>query len=210
MYISFIIFSIIFIFLGVIENFIINKRILYRPNFLLYSEKKNKKKNTPEQVATRANKDLKEKKRKRPTSKILECLLKEKVEKVEKNSDENECSNVDKEIREGKRVPRLRVRNTNNHIYASIIDDYKKYVLCSTCSRDATLSKILGTYRRKATNRIINNGRTIKSAWEIGKIIGKKALNKGIFKVRFDRARHPYAGKVEALAEGARAVGLLL
>ncbi|KYO01018.1 apicoplast ribosomal protein L18 precursor, putative [Plasmodium reichenowi] len=210
MYISFILFSIIFIFLGVIENFIINKRVLYKPNFLLYSEKKNKKKSTPEQVTTRANKDLKEKKRKRPRSKILECLLKEKVEKVEKNSDENQCSNVDKEIREGKRVPRLRVRNTNNHIYASIIDDYKKYVLCSTCSRDATLSKILGTYRRKATNRVINNGRTIKSAWEIGKIIGKKALSKGIFKVRFDRARHPYAGKVEALAEGARAVGLLL
>ncbi|SBT79786.1 apicoplast ribosomal protein L18 precursor, putative [Plasmodium malariae] len=143
--------------------------------------------------------------------KILQNLLKENVEKVEKkNFPHSGNLDVDKEILEGKRIPRLRIKNTNNHIYAAVIDDYNRHILCFSCSQDPNLSSLIGTYRKKATNRVVNNGRTIKSAWEIGKDIARKALNKGISKVKFDRAKYRYAGKVEALAEGARAVGLLL
>ncbi|KOB89664.1 hypothetical protein PFDG_05214, partial [Plasmodium falciparum Dd2] len=147
-------------------------------------------KSTPEQVTTRVTNDLQEKKRKRPRSVLLPHRQKN-LEKAEKNSDENQRSHADKEAREGKRVPRSRVRITSNLIYASIIEDYTKYVLCSTCSRDATLSKILGPYRRKPTNRVIKQWATIKSAW------GNRA--------RFDRPRPPYAGKGEALAGGSEA-----
>ncbi|CRG93714.1 apicoplast ribosomal protein L18 precursor, putative [Plasmodium gallinaceum] len=207
MYISFIIFPLFLVYLGVLEGFIINRNIFHNyNNFLLLASSK-KKKNTIEEAPKRKNKNIKEKKKK---NKILETLLKEKVEKVKVNLDYSGSQNVDKEILEGKRVPRLRIKKTNNHIYATIVDDYKRHVLCFSCSHDSTLSQILGTYRKKTTNRIINNGKTIKAAWEIGKIVAKKALNKGIFKVKFDRANYKYEGRVEALAEGARAVGLLL
>ncbi|SBT38721.1 50S ribosomal protein L18 [Plasmodium ovale wallikeri] len=190
------------------KSFITNRSILPNNSFLLLSSAKSRK-GKSEQDAKGKPKCQKERRRKK--SKILEQLLQEHVDKIEKKDVEGITNpDVDDEIREGKRIPRLRIKNTHNHIYATVVDDYKRHILCFSCSRDPNLSSILGTYRKRATNRVVNNGRTIKSAWEIGKDIARKALNKGIFKVKFDRAKHRYAGKVEALAEGARAVGLLL
>ncbi|CRH01000.1 apicoplast ribosomal protein L18 precursor, putative [Plasmodium relictum] len=206
MYISFILFPLFLVYLGVLESFIIKRKVFHNYNNILLLASPKAKKNTIEEPK-RKNKNLKKKKKK---NKILEDLLKEKVEKTEVNLSDSRNQDIDKEILEGKRIPRLRIKKTNNHIYASVIDDYKRHILCFSCSLDPSLSQILGTYRKKTTNRIINNGKTIKAAWEIGKIVAKKALNKGIFKVKFDRANYRYAGRVEALAEGARAVGLLL
>ncbi|SCN58793.1 apicoplast ribosomal protein L18 precursor, putative [Plasmodium chabaudi adami] len=198
-------------FICVIKCFTTNKRASLHKSFLI-SSLKAKNKNTEVATPTR----VKQKERRRVKNEVLQQLIDEHA--ANKNAESGEDiqrevrSNldVDKEILEGKRIPRMRIKNTNNHIYASIIDDYKKHILCFTCSRDPNLSNILGTYVKKETNRIVNDGKSIKSAWEIGKVIGKKALSKGIFRVRFDRGRHKYEGKVEALAEGARAVGLIL
>ncbi|EAA21031.1 50S ribosomal protein L18 [Plasmodium yoelii yoelii] len=196
-------------FICAIKCFTINKKPPLYKSFLIGLSLKTKKQNSETNIPTRA-------KRKDRRREILQQLIDEHVanKNVEKDEDTKRGIinnlDVDKEILEGKRIPRMRIKNTNNHIYASIIDDYKKHILCFICSRDPNLSSILGTYINKKTNRIINDGKSIKSAWEIGKIIGKKALNKGIYRVKFDRGIYKYEGKVEALAEGARAIGLIL
>ncbi|ANQ08953.1 Ribosomal protein L18 [Plasmodium coatneyi] len=200
------------LYLDVLHSFATNRAVFPRNPFSLFSSP-NRKKAAPEKLPQGKVKKLKEKKKKKKNI-ALERLIREHAattEKVEKRDvSDNPNVDVDKEILEGKRVPRLRIKNTNNHIYATVVDDYRRHILCFSCSRDPNLSGVLGTYRNKSTNRVVNNGRTIKSGWEIGKDIGRKALNKGIFKVRFDRGKFKYAGKVEALAEGARAVGLQL
>ncbi|EUD68453.1 hypothetical protein C922_00849 [Plasmodium inui San Antonio 1] len=211
----------LFLYLDVLHSFTTNRAVFPRSPFPLFSSP-NRKKAAPEQLPQGKVKKLKEKKKKKKNS-ALERLLREHAEKVEKvekvetlqklekrDVSDNPSVDVDKEILQGKRVPRLRIKNTNNHIYATVVDDYRRHILCFSCSRDPNLSSVLGTYRKKTTNRVVNNGRTIKSGWEIGKDIARKALNKGIFKVKFDRGKFKYAGKVEALAEGARAVGLQL
>ncbi|SCM19268.1 apicoplast ribosomal protein L18 precursor, putative [Plasmodium berghei] len=196
-------------FICVIKCFTIHKKPSLHKSFLINLSLKTKKQNTETDTRVRA----KHKDRKRE---ILQQLIDEHVgnKHVEKVEDTNrEVRNnldIDKEILQGKRIPRMRIKKTNNHIYASIIDDYKKHILCFTCSRDPNLASILGTYINKKTNRVINDGKSIKSAWEIGKIIGKKALNKGIYRVKFDRGIYKYKDKIEALAEGARAIGLIL
>ncbi|GAW81889.1 50S ribosomal protein L18 [Plasmodium gonderi] len=204
--------SFLLIYLGVLECFVINRTVLPSNQFLLFSLSEKKKKNVTQQVSQGKDNKLKGKKKKKKKKCIaLEKLLREHVEKVNKREfSDSENLDVDKEILEGKRIPRLRIKSTQNHIYATVVDDYRRHILCFSGSRDPKLSGVLGTYRKKSTNRVVNNGRTIKSGWEIGKDIARKALNKGIFRVRFDRGKFKYAGKVEALAEGARAVGLLL
>ncbi|CAG9478028.1 50S ribosomal protein L18, putative [Plasmodium vivax] len=203
------------LYLDVLHSFATNRAASPRNPFSLFSSP-NRKKAAPEQLPKGKANKLKDKKKKKKNI-ALERLLRqhaeeaEKAEEVEKrDAPDNPRVDVDEEILQGKRVPRLRIKNTNNHIYATVVDDYRRHILCFSCSRDPNLSGVLGTYRNKTTNRVVNNGRTIKSGWEIGKDIARKALHKGIFKVKFDRGKFKYAGKVEALAEGARAVGLQL
>jgi large subunit ribosomal protein L18 len=89
--------------------------------------------------------------------------------------------------------PRLCVFRSNRYIYAQLIDDTKQKVLFSYSSANLKESK-----KKKKT----------EIALEVGKNIGKIAIDKGITKVAFDRAGYKYHGRVKALAEGARAAGL--
>ena len=92
--------------------------------------------------------------------------------------------------------PRLNVRRTNSHIYAQIINDVEGRTLCAASTIDPAF---------KATGKIGSN----KDAAElVGKLIGERALEKGITEVTFDRGGHLYHGRVKALADGARAAGL--
>lgn len=92
--------------------------------------------------------------------------------------------------------PRLNVRRTNAHIYAQIINDVEGRALCSASTLDASF---------RATGKVGSN----KEAAEfVGKLIGERALEKGITTVTFDRGGHLYHGRVKALADGARAAGL--
>lgn len=89
--------------------------------------------------------------------------------------------------------PRLCVFRSNRYIYAQIVDDTKQRVLFACSSSNLKDSK--------------SKNKT-EIATEVGKMIGKLALDKGIEQVSFDRAGYRYHGRVKALADGARAAGL--
>ena len=92
--------------------------------------------------------------------------------------------------------PRLAVFRSNNHMYAQIIDDTvgKTLVSASTLDKDV-----------KAECEMTNN---VEAAAVVGKVVAKKALEKGITTVVYDRGGFIYEGKVKALAEAAREAGL--
>ena len=93
-------------------------------------------------------------------------------------------------------VPRLAVFRSLHHIYAQIIDDTKGMTLLSASTLEAPLKETLD-----------NTGNT-EAAKKVGLEIGKKAREKGITEVVFDRGGNIYHGRVKALAEGAREAGL--
>ena len=93
-------------------------------------------------------------------------------------------------------TPRLAVFRSNNHMYAQIIDDTVGNTLVSASTLDKEV---------KAAVEKTNN---VEAAAHLGTVIAKKALDKGITTVVFDRGGFIYAGKVKALAEAAREAGL--
>ena len=92
--------------------------------------------------------------------------------------------------------PRLAVFRSNNHVYAQVIDDVagKTLVSASTLEKDIKAE--------------LKNTDDIEAATKIGDVVAKRALEKGIKAVVFDRGGYIYHGKVEALAEAARKAGL--
>ncbi len=87
--------------------------------------------------------------------------------------------------------PRLNVFRSNKEIYVQVIDDEKQITLASSSS------KILKV-----------NGSNIEGAKAVGKDIAEKCQKLKIKNVVFDRGGYLYHGRVEALAESARANGL--
>ena len=94
--------------------------------------------------------------------------------------------------------PRLRVTRTNAHIYAQVIDD------SDTTSKTRVSASSLDA-EFKATGK---NGSNKEGAEEVGKLVGKRAIEAGISEIVFDRGGHLYHGRVQALADGAREAGL--
>ena len=92
--------------------------------------------------------------------------------------------------------PRLAVFRSNNHMYAQIIDDTVGNTLVSA----STLQKDVKAELTKTNN--------VEAAAHLGTVIAKKALEKGITTVVFDRGGFIYQGKIQALAEAAREAGL--
>ena len=92
--------------------------------------------------------------------------------------------------------PRLAVFRSNNHMYAQIIDDTVGNTLVSA----STLQKEVKAECEKTNN--------VDAAAKLGTVIAKKALDKGIKTVVFDRGGFIYQGKIKALAEAAREAGL--
>lgn len=60
----------------------------------------------------------------------------------------------------------------------------------------------------KEIKAVCQNGGNVAAAKEVGKLVAKRALEKGIDTVVFDRGGYIYHGRVQALAEGAREAGL--
>ena len=92
--------------------------------------------------------------------------------------------------------PRLAVFRSNNHMYAQIIDDTVGNTLVSA----STLQEDVNAGLAKTNN--------VEAASKVGEVIAKRALEKGIKSVVFDRVGFIYQGKVKALAEAAREAGL--
>ena len=92
--------------------------------------------------------------------------------------------------------PRLAVFRSNNHMYAQIIDD----TVGNTLVAASTLDKDVKAQLEKTNN--------VDAAAYLGTVIAKRALEKGITTVVFDRGGFIYQGKIAALAEAAREAGL--
>lgn len=93
-------------------------------------------------------------------------------------------------------IPRLNVYKSLNNIYAQIIDDTKGSTIVSASTLDQSLKGKL------------KSGGNVEAAKEVGTLVAKKALEKGIKNVVFDRGGYVYHGKIKALADAARAAGL--
>ena len=92
--------------------------------------------------------------------------------------------------------PRLAVFRSNNHMYAQIIDDTVGKTLVSA----STLQKEVKAELEKTNN--------VDAAAYLGTVIAKRAIEKGINTVVFDRGGFIYQGKIKALADAAREAGL--
>ena len=92
--------------------------------------------------------------------------------------------------------PRLAVFRSNNHMYAQIIDDTVGNTLCAASTTEKEVKAEL-----EKTN-------DVAAAAYLGTVIAKRALEKGITTVVYDRGGFIYQGKVKALAEAAREAGL--
>lgn len=88
--------------------------------------------------------------------------------------------------------PRLNVFRSNANIHAQIVDDTKGHTLAAASSVEMKLA----------------NGGTVEAAKQVGAEIAKRALEKGVKKVVFDRGGYLYTGRVQALADAAREGGL--
>ena len=92
--------------------------------------------------------------------------------------------------------PRLAVFRSNDHMYAQIIDDVAGNTLCAASTAEKEV---------KAELEKTNN---VAAAACVGTVSAKRALEKGIKQVVFDRGGYIYHGKVQALADAAREAGL--
>jgi large subunit ribosomal protein L18 len=88
--------------------------------------------------------------------------------------------------------PRLSVFRSSKNIYAQVIDDAKGVTLAAASSLEAKDAK----------------GADVDAAAKVGALIAKRALDKGLKDVVFDRGGYIYHGRIKALAEAAREAGL--
>jgi large subunit ribosomal protein L18 len=89
--------------------------------------------------------------------------------------------------------PRLNVYRSLNHIYAQVIDDIAGVTLAQASSLEKDFA---------------DNGGNKAAARKVGQILAKRAIDKGITEVKFDRGGFLYHGRIQELAEGAREGGL--
>ncbi len=92
--------------------------------------------------------------------------------------------------------PRLCVFRSVKHIYAQVIDDSRGHTITAASSMEKTVRE-----NPESKNKVT-------TANMVGKIIGRRAMEKGVERVVFDRNGFLYHGRVKAVSEGAREAGL--
>lgn len=90
--------------------------------------------------------------------------------------------------------PRLNVFRSNKHIYAQVIDDMSGVTLASASTLDKELT--------------LDSSSNLEAAQKVGELVAKRAVEKGITAIVFDRGGYLYHGRIQALADAARANGL--
>ena len=93
--------------------------------------------------------------------------------------------------------PRLSVFKSHKHIYAQLIDDKNGRTLAFSSTLDKTLSSQVESTATQA------------AAFLVGENLAKKAIEKQISLIVFDRGNRPYHGRIKSVAEGARQQGLV-
>jgi large subunit ribosomal protein L18 len=101
---------------------------------------------------------------------------------------------IRKHVRGTAAKPRLSVYRSNDHIYAQLIDDVAGHTLVAASSLEDGVDK--------------GDDGKVGVAKQVGELIGQRAKEAGITTCVFDRGGNRYAGRVAALAEGARGTGL--
>ena len=92
--------------------------------------------------------------------------------------------------------PRLVVTRSSRHVFVQVVDDSKGFTLVSASTMEADLRKSTGDKSAKAK--------------QVGLLVAERAKKAGITEVVFDRGGNKYAGRVAAIADGAREGGLVL
>lgn len=90
--------------------------------------------------------------------------------------------------------PRLNVFRSNKHIYAQLVDDTLGVTLASASTQEKDFN--------------LESSSNIEAAKKVGELVAKRAVEKGITSVVFDRGGYLYHGRVQALADAARENGL--
>jgi large subunit ribosomal protein L18 len=90
--------------------------------------------------------------------------------------------------------PRLNVFRSSKHIYAQLIDDVNGVTIASASTLDKDLN--------------LDSTKNVEAAQKVGELVAKRAVEKGIKAVVFDRGGYLYHGRVQALADAARENGL--
>ncbi|MEH7108890.1 MULTISPECIES: 50S ribosomal protein L18 [Bacillaceae] len=90
--------------------------------------------------------------------------------------------------------PRLNVFRSNKHIYAQLIDDIAGVTLASASTLDKEFN--------------LESSSNVEAAQKVGELVAKRAVEKGISAVVFDRGGYLYHGRIQALADAARENGL--
>lgn len=115
------------------------------------------------------------------------------AKKTQKSGWESRKARVRKKVLGTAERPRLNVYRSNRHIYAQVIDDAAGRTIVAASTR---------------VDGIADNAKKAEAAKKVGEIIGRLAKEKGVEMVVFDRSGYIYHGRMQALADGARAAGL--
>jgi large subunit ribosomal protein L18 len=120
-------------------------------------------------------------------------MRQQKLKNVRRWRRQNRVRNT---VRGSAEQPRLSVCRSNKHVYCQVIDDESGKTLAAASTRDKSL-------REK-----IKNGGNCAAAKIIGAAIAERALAAGVLRVKFDRGRYKFHGRVAMLANAAREGGL--
>ena len=119
------------------------------------------------------------------------------ITKIDKNSERiKRHKRIRNKISGTPERPRLSVFRSTKHIYAQIIDDVNGVTLVAA----STMEKSIADAVKEMTKS--------EQAKYVGSELGRRAVEKGVNTVVFDRSGYLYMGRLEALAEGAREAGL--
>ena len=119
------------------------------------------------------------------------------ITKIDKNSERiKRHKRIRNKISGTPERPRLSVFRSTRHIYAQIIDDVNGVTLVAA----STMEKDIAEAVKEMTKS--------EQAKYVGSTIGRRAIEKGVTTVVFDRSGYLYMGRLESLAEGAREAGL--
>ncbi len=92
-------------------------------------------------------------------------------------------------------IARLVVSRSNKFLYVQLIDDLKGHTLAQANTRETDFSQL-------------KSKKNCEAASQLGKLVGKRAVNSKIERVLFDRNGYDYHGRIKAIADGAREAGL--
>lgn len=121
-------------------------------------------------------------------------------------------------IRETANRPRLSVFRSGKFTYAQIISDEKGITLVSVSEKELKASKVSNSVKKPAGKAAVTTQKSPAAALQAGKtqralalgaLLAKKAAEKGIKEVSFDRGHYRYHGRIKALADSARQGGLI-